>query len=189
MQKGLATAADIQSSQAKADSDSVDSNESAIDTSNKRGYPHSLKKDIALYRLQINRACLLNHPLYAQDLLTFNLCRELFLESWYLRSLEISTSPNKLKPKLNDLDTTIAGKQLTAAYVLLDLKFLSEESHTESFCAFRSLDETMKSQIITYVIVRLLSLPPGFDSAQLKQDLSVNYAHYWRPTTDNFLAG
>lgn len=187
IEKGLVKAKDLKkiksdNNQTKGD---TDDNRTVSDS---EAYPQALQADIRLYKQQMIKSKLAANADYAKDLLTFTLSRKILINSWFNSSVDIHGRITDQETKNGDISETMAGKTLSDIYTQLDLAFIREESDTQSFVLFRALSEEMKNAILAYVTATMFTLSEVVTDELLANDLDVNYAQTWRPTSENFFS-
>lgn len=156
----------------------------------KHALPESLRKDLAIDRLQVAQVEIARHPAIALDLLTFQVASEL-----------LSEHPVPDGPKV-EFKLPKPGKEpfegehkLAAIEKALPTGWLKPTSEADRFVAFRSLPETAKHELLAYCVA--LTLQPklgpaeGEEATAYDSALSLtgsNVEGYWRPSKGNFLS-
>jgi ParB family chromosome partitioning protein len=164
----------------------------AVKAKPKHALPESLRKDIAVDRMQVAQVEIARHPAIALDLLTFQVASE------KLGKRRLLDGPNvefKL-PKLGkQREASAAERDLAAIEKALPTGWLKATSEAGRFEAFRSLPEASKLDLLAYCVA--LTLQPklgpvegeeatGYDAALSLT--GANVAGYWRPSKGNFLS-
>jgi ParB family chromosome partitioning protein len=159
----------------------------------KHALPESLRRDLAVERLQIAQVAIAGHPAIALDLLVFQAASQLFGEGTVLDGADVKFIRSRGKLGGEPESTTTSGT-LMEINQALPTDWLKARSETARFEAFRLLPETAKQELLAYVVA--LSLRPklapaeGEEATAYDAALSLTAASvtdYWRPTKDNFL--
>ncbi|HMP01718.1 MAG TPA: ParB/Srx family N-terminal domain-containing protein [Gemmatales bacterium] len=159
----------------------------------KNPMPESLRRDLAVYRLQIAQVELVKHPAIAFDLLVFQVASAMLDQP----AADDGADVQFRRPRLNPpavIESTAAAASLAAIARSLPTEWLTRESALARFEAFRLLPDAAKLELLAYCVAMALKpkLAPGagekvtaYDAALALTDASV--ADYWRPASDNFL--
>ena len=157
------------------------------------GFSQSLVDDLKAHRLQITRAHLAGNFDVAFDLALYWLCVDLFERYGYrCRSLDLKATEVTPRSSLNDLDNTPADRLLQANRpTALDLEWL-QFPPAEGFTALAALPIESKQRLFAWCIAACVKpqlaiedrADPALECAGRR--LSIPFADYWRPSTDNY---
>ena len=164
----------------------------AVKAKPKHALPESLRKDLAIDRLQVAQVEIARHPAIALDLLAFQAASELLGKARIVDGPDVEF---KLPKPGKEREASVAGRDLASIGRALPTGWLKPTSEAERFEAFRSLPAAAKLELLAYCVAMTLlpKLGPvegdeatGYDAA-----LSLtgsNVAGYWRPSKGNFLS-
>src|SRR3546814_16813319 len=89
--------------------------------------------------------------------------------------------------------TTLFRSYLAEAHDGLDASWLEHKSEVDRFEAFRALDDDSKAAWLAYIVAMSLEAKAPYRAEQcplhnrLATIMDVDFANWWRPTSDNFL--
>jgi ParB family chromosome partitioning protein len=151
--------------------------------------PESLKRDLEGYRQQIAQAEIASHPAIAFDLMAFTIAFKSLSDSTLHSGAAINFSQQYPTPTVRQ-DKTKASDTLAKLRAGLSVAWLSEETESAQFAAFRELSREDKDRILAYCTAMTLQPqlhnPGAFEDALALTGASV--AEYWRPTATNYLS-
>jgi ParB family transcriptional regulator, chromosome partitioning protein len=153
----------------------------------------SLRRDLAVYRMQVAQVALATHPKVAFDLLVFQVASTMLDEA---ASISDGADVQFKRPRLNppaDMDSTPAAESLATIAKSLPTGWLKLNTEAEQFEAFRLLPEEDRLALLAYCVAMTLKpkLAPAAGDDVTAYDVAlsqtaVNIADYWRPTKDSF---
>jgi ParB family chromosome partitioning protein len=153
----------------------------------------SLRRDLAVYRLQVAQVEMAKHPAIALDLLVFQVASA----ALDLPATKDGADVEFKRPRMNppvDMEATVAADALAAIAKSLPIEWLKPKSEAARFEAFRSLPDTAKLELLAYCVALTLKpkLAPAAGEEATAYDAalsltSANVAAYWRPAKDSFL--
>jgi ParB family chromosome partitioning protein len=159
----------------------------------KGALPETLRRDLAISRLQVAQVEIAKHPMIALDLLVFQVASATFGKPSADDGLEVQFRRPRLNPT-QEMEATTASDALAAIGKSLPMDWLKARSEAARFEAFRSLTDSAKLDLLAYCVALTLKpkLAPasGEDVTAYDAALSLtaaSVASYWRPTRDNFL--
>lgn len=159
----------------------------------KHAFGESLRRDLAVERLEIAQVAIAQHPAIALDLLVFQVASRILGKLPVCYGPDVIVNRSRTKPN-GEQKPSAASSALQGIGQALPTDWLEVTTEAARFEAFRSLPEAAKLQLLAYVVA--LSLKPklapaagehvtAYDIALSLTDASV--AGYWRPTKSNFL--
>ena len=183
--EGLARRADIPNENQTPDAAQGDASPT------EKGLSQSLQDDIGQYRQQIVQAALLKQSALALDVLHYTLSTQLLADQhWRAEALQ-NAHFQRVESRTSREDTQQgrAFSELEAAREKLPLEWLAIDSSVERFNAFRALSKRAKEALVTYCTAVSLNIGQRDSAAEqeyLIEQLSVEFASYWRPTKENY---
>jgi ParB family chromosome partitioning protein len=165
----------------------------AVKTKPKNALPERLRRDLAIYRLQVAQVELVKHPQVALDLLVFQVASSMLDLPAAGDGADVQFRCPRFTPP-GDIESTAAAEALVETAKSLPTDWLKPKSEAERFEAFRKLPEAAKLELLAYCVAMTLKpkLAPTTGDEVTAYDISLslveaNIAAYWRPTRENFL--
>jgi len=165
----------------------------AVKTKPKNALPESLRRDLAIYRLQVAQVELVKHPQVALDLLVFQVASSMLDLPAAGDGADVQFRCPRFTPP-GDIESTAAAEALVETAKSLPSDWLKPKSEAERFEAFRKLPEAAKLELLAYCVAMTLKpkLAPTAGDEVTAYDICLslieaNVAAYWRPTRENFL--
>jgi ParB family chromosome partitioning protein len=155
--------------------------------------PETLRRDLAVCRLQVAQVEIAKHPLIALDLLVFKVASTMLAELPVLDGPDVVFKRPRVIPTRGN-ETPAVANAFTAIAKSLPLNWLKPQSETARFDSFRSLPDTAKLDLLAYCVA--LTLKPKLAPAEGEEATAYDaalaitggrVASYWRPTRDNCL--
>lgn len=153
----------------------------------------SLRRHLAVYRLQVAQVELAKHPMIALDLLVFQVASAMLDLPAGDDGADVQFRVLRMNPP-GDIEGTVAAEALAEIAKSLPTEWLKAKSEAARFEAFRSLPDAAKLDLLAYCVAMTLKprLAPAavdeataYDAALSLTNASV--ADYWRPASENFL--
>ena len=163
----------------------------AVKAKPKHALPESLRKDLAIDRLQVAQVEIARNPVIALDLLAFQAASKLLGKHPISDGADVEF---KLPKPGKEREATVADRELAAIGKSLPTGWMKPASEAEQFEAFRTLPEAAKLELLAYCVA--LTLKPKFGPAEGEEATAYDaalsltgssVAGYWRPSSENFL--
>jgi ParB family chromosome partitioning protein len=157
----------------------------------KHALPESLRKDLAIDRLQVAQVEIARNPVIALDFLAFQAASKLLGKHPIADGADVEF---KLPKPGKEREATVADRDFAAIGKALPTGWLKPTSEAKQFEAFRTLPEATKLELMAYCVA--LTLKPKFGPADSGESTAYdaalsltgsNVAGYWRPSRGNFL--
>ena len=154
----------------------------------------SLRRDLAVFRLQVAQVEIAKHPAIALDLLAFQAASQLLDARPTFDGPDILLKRRQADPA-SQKASTLAAKALQAVEKSLPADWRKPKSQAARFEAFRALPQAAKLKWLAYSVALTLrpKLAPGAGDEATAYDAALtltegNVAGYWRPCKDSFFA-
>jgi ParB family chromosome partitioning protein len=164
----------------------------AVKAKPKHALPESLRKDLAIDRLQVAQVEIARNPVIALDLLAFQAASKLLGKHPFADGADVEF---KLPKPGKERKASVAERDLASIGKALPIGWLKAASKAEQFEAFRTLPEASKLELLAYCVAQTLKPKfgptEGEEATAYDAALSLtgsNVAGYWRPSKGNFLS-
>jgi ParB family chromosome partitioning protein len=156
----------------------------------KDGLPESLRRDLAVDRLEVAQVALAGNPDVAMDILTFQTARAMLADeaAWDGPKVQFH------RPRLGkECEPSTAQRKFAEIGKALPTEWLKAKSEAEQFEAFRSLPQSDRQRLLAYCIAITLQpkLGPSAGEEASAFDIALSLtalrvADYWRPARSFF---
>lgn len=150
---------------------------------------NALKSDLHNFKQQALQNKLMKNDTLAYDLMVYSLAAQVFSEYGYAGApVDMDICPTSMSGT-KGIDETSSHQAIEDFKASLDLSWLSHESKTEKFNAFRQLTARQKKRVVSYCISQSYRLDHSSDINQtIMTELEFDMAEHWAPTKDNYFS-